>query len=435
MNEGRQVGHGSGFAALLAGVLMLLGLSTQLLASITIGGDLDPDPPVTDQPLIVGNTAPGFMFILGGNVLRTRDATVGNDGSGFGDVSVGGLSIWEISGDLFLGLYGNGQLAITGGGMVTNYTGVMASQAGSEGSAIISGLGTHWANLFNIMVGGMGQASLTISEGAMVSGTSAYMGVDDIGQAMVTVTDTFSHLNLSQSLSVGDKGIGTLHILDGGQVSSHGGGVGRQPGAVGTVLVSGADAIWSSGDYLILGGDTLHGPAGGSATLAVRDGGQVTVDGTLMIHGPGRLEGNARVAAAVISAGTVAPDIAGALLIDGDFTQQAAGTLLLEIAGVAVDQYATLEVTGTAFLGGTLQVHLNEYVPSPGDQFTLLIHDVLVNQGYSFDFSQASLPSHLAWSTTGFATTGTITVVPEPALSAWLLVLACVLGRRPRRCG
>ena len=72
------------------------------------------------------------------------------------------------------------------------------------------------------------------------------------------------------------------------------------------------------------------------------------------------------------NAATVEPgDPFGTLTIQGNYTQTAAGLLLIRIAGP--DQYGRLAITGIATLAGTLEVSLlDNYVPAVGTSFQIL---------------------------------------------------------------
>jgi hypothetical protein len=74
----------------------------------------------------------------------------------------------------------------------------------------------------------------------------------------------------------------------------------------------------------------------------------------------------------VTNSATVEPgDPLGTLTIDGNFTQTATGVLLVQIGGTS--EFGQLAVTGTATLGGTLEVSLlNNFVPAVGTSFQIL---------------------------------------------------------------
>jgi outer membrane autotransporter protein len=58
--------------------------------------------------------------------------------------------------------------------------------------------------------------------------------------------------------------------------------------------------------------------------------------------------------------------------VKGNYTHNAGGTLLLQVAGAGSGQYDFLNVSGNANLGGTLQLSNLGYEPKVGDQLTLV---------------------------------------------------------------
>jgi hypothetical protein len=71
----------------------------------------------------------------------------------------------------------------------------------------------------------------------------------------------------------------------------------------------------------------------------------------------------------------------GKLIIEGDYTQSAVGTLEIEIAGEDAALFDLLEVNGTASLAGTLEVSLlNDRTPQSNDSYTILTAAVLTGQ-------------------------------------------------------
>ena len=93
----------------------------------------------------------------------------------------------------------------------------------------------------------------------------------------------------------------------------------------------------------------------------------------------GTLLGNGgTIAAHVSSSGTVIPAASltttGKLGITGAYTQTAAGALDANIAGAGSGQFNMLNVTGTATIGGTLNIGLlDNFVPAVGDTFEILM--------------------------------------------------------------
>ncbi len=90
------------------------------------------------------------------------------------------------------------------------------------------------------------------------------------------------------------------------------------------------------------------------------------------------------------NSGTVSPGSSpGTITVSGDYTQEASGTLAIELGGTTPDtDHDQLVVTGAATLGGTLEVTLiNDFSPELGDTFTIMTYGSSTG---SFDF--ASLP-------------------------------------------
>ena len=92
-----------------------------------------------------------------------------------------------------------------------------------------------------------------------------------------------------------------------------------------------------------------------------------------MFQGTGRVSGNVENNG-LVSPGAISPGASiGRLTIGGNFTQNANGTLRIEVAGSSAGQYDVLEVGGRANLGGRLQlVRLGNFQLSVGDQIAFL---------------------------------------------------------------
>ena len=156
-----------------------------------------------------------------------------------------------------------------------------------------------------------------------------------------------------------------------------------------------AGAFTNHGTITISKGSNFTVGAGGSY---VQMGGKTTVNGKLTLSGTedrtddsasdpgtadiriakGSLFGNGgNIAAHVSSSGTVVPadsmTTTGKLTVTGAYTQGSAGALDANIAGANSGQFNVLNVTGTATLGGTLNIKLlNNFVPMVGAEFEIL---------------------------------------------------------------
>jgi T5SS/PEP-CTERM-associated repeat protein len=170
---------------------------------------------------------------------------------------------------------------------------------------------------------------------------------------------------------VGNAGIGMLTIVNGAQVSNTVGSIGKAVNSLGFVTVDGTGSTWTNtGDVNV--------STAGFATLTVRNGGTVSVGGLLSVGTLGTVRGNSTIAGNVQNGGLVVPSGSsspeGALHINGNFTQTAAGNLQIEIGGTAAgSQYDQLLVTGSVALDGMLQVSLvNGFAPVAGNSFNIL---------------------------------------------------------------
>jgi hypothetical protein len=125
-------------------------------------------------------------------------------------------------------------------------------------------------------------------------------------------------------------------------------------------------------------------------TLGIGGLGLVLAGGTLM--GNGTINGSVNN-----SAGMVFPGASpGILTINGNYTQGPNGTLLVELGGDTVGTYDQLNVTGTATLGGMLDVQLfGGYAPVAGTSFDYVI---FAGGGIYGDFSTVNLPAGYGFS-------------------------------------
>jgi outer membrane autotransporter protein len=217
---------------------------------------------------------------------------------------------------------GTGGLSITDGGSATlsaanTYTGPTVVAAG--GKLFLAGPGSIAAS--SLTVDGMFDISRSAS-GATVSSLSG-SGLIDLGSRELTINHA--------------RGTFAGAIADGGLSGGAGGGL------------------------LLAGGtQTLTGPN-------TYSGGTVIEGGTLIVGNPHAL-GTGNV---IVEGGILATD-PQPINVRGNYTQSAGGTLQLNVAGGNPGQYDTLNVSGNAVLGGTLQLISLGFHPKAGSQLTLL---------------------------------------------------------------
>jgi hypothetical protein len=150
----------------------------------------------------------------------------------------------------------------------------------------------------------------------------------------------------------------------------------------------------------------------GAVTLDLA-GHALTTESGLSIAPAAALNAAGRLVSDVTNAGTLSPgNGTGTLVIDGSLISTA--TLEFEIGGLS--SHDAIKVTEGFNAGGSIVVKLlGGYAPAYGDRFDLMSFGSLNDNGYAFDFTGAELSAGLQWDTTSFATTGCVTVVPEPA--------------------
>lgn len=113
-------------------------------------------------------------------------------------------------------------------------------------------------------------------------------------------------------------------------------------------------------------------------------GGEILIDEGSTLSGSGSLTGD------LVNAGTVIPgESPGILTIDGDYTQQSTGALEIELGGTeAGTGYDQLVVTGSAILGGTLNVSL---LPGFEPQVDQVLNIITYGTG-TYEFDTENLP-------------------------------------------
>lgn len=122
---------------------------------------------------------------------------------------------------LGVGYIGSASLAISGGINVVSSTGYLGYNAGSTGTATVTGTNSKWTiNNNNLMVGNNGAGSLSITGGAAVSSAMVFLGYGSGSTGVATVNGPGSSWTNSSTLYVGSYGVGTLSIGDGGLVTA-----------------------------------------------------------------------------------------------------------------------------------------------------------------------------------------------------------------------
>ena len=261
----------------------------------------------------VGNTATGALTVSDGGTLTSSSYSyIGINAGSTGTATVTGAgSSWTISGHLTAGNNGTGMLTILDGAAVNNVMGYIALSATGVGEVTVSGVGSTWTNWGEIRVGQSGTGTLTVSDGGRVTsaGTSSVgNNAGSTGTAMVTGTGSL--WSSGSFFTVGSFGPGTLTISDGGRVTSAAGSyIGEWASSTGTATVTGSGSRWESGNAFYVGNAGT-----GTGTLTISDGGLVSSTGTMYIAqnagstgtlNIGAASGDAAAAAGQVTAPTI----------------------------------------------------------------------------------------------------------------------------------
>ena len=129
-------------------------------------------------------------------------------------------------------------------------------------------------------------------------------------------------------------------------------------------------------------------------------GGTLDPGDTLTLAEGDNLIGSGVLSSSLVNGGLVSPgESPGTITVNVDYTQEATGTLEIELGGTESEtQYDQLIVTGAAALDGTLNISLiDEFSPRLGDSFTILTYGE-----HTGSFNSVNLPTlvpGLDWNT------------------------------------
>ena len=194
-------------------------------------------------------------------------------------------------------------------------------------------------------------------------------------------------------------------------------------------------------ETLILFGESTFNLDGGTANIGA--GPEPTTPDTLRVGPGGNLEGTGTVNGNVVNdGGTVAPGFSpGRLAIGGNYTQEADGTLVLEIGGTGAGEYDQIAASGNVFLDGTLElVFIDGFLPQTDDLFTDLITGSSIDGDFANVFISGLAPG---WEYEVLSQNGNLSLlsrsdaqspsVPEPRGIVGLVLGVAALGLLRRR--
>ena len=398
---------------------------------------------VTQDGLTIGEQGKGYVTIRDGAQVTSGSATVAMAIDAVGLVYVlgtdeaGNPSSWTSSSNLDIGLSGRGYLTIAEGAHVTNVSAIIAGADDSQGIVDVTGAGSQWTNLGDLGVGGTdfnegGDADLLISDSAMVQ-VDGTLTIWEPG--VVSLDGGTLKINSDSVVNYGilDYITGTFHLTDVGGYT-----VGANSGPIDQVLGLDQVALPNGGGLIV--DETLTVPASNSLTAVVGEvtadglvndglvnlnqttlttstgvvnngdvvlinstvegpfdnapGSNVTVLGNVDFNGPVTGPGNFYGPGTANFNGGMAPGASPVeVTFEGSVSLADTNTLFIEIGGLTSgSQYDRLVVDGNALIDGVLDVSLiDEFAPTPGQQFTILTASNLVDNGLVLGGSAAGL--------------------------------------------
>lgn len=380
------------------------GLDTQVGGTITDGGTaggtgasltkigngtltLTGDNSYTGPTSIAGGTlqlgAGGTTGSVAGAIIDNQTLVIDHSGlfhmasgiSGGGNLVLAGSGITELSGNntytgptsvqsgtlavhgavdgtsnIAVGNGGSATLLIDHGGSLSDGTGLLGSLAGTSGSAIVAGTGSHWSNSGSLVIGGGGDGSLVIANGASVVANSVIIAQTASSTGTLSIGGAASAAPLAAGTL--DPPAVTFGAGAGSLVFNHvnsafffdaplsGSGTIRQDGPGTTILTADSSAFTGS-------------TAVNAGTLAVR-GVLGAPSSTLAVNSGGTLTGTGSVGAVTVNSGGSLSGEQGETLTLASLVLGSGSNLDLALGSQGTTAF--FAVTGALTLGGTLNV-------------------------------------------------------------------------------
>lgn len=196
-------------------------------------------------------------------------------------------------------------------------------------------------------------------------------------------------------------------------------------GAAALTLGAAADASSLTGAVTLAGGGNLTVQDTLSSAGVTIEGGALRDDGTLKgnarltggsLYGTGTIDGYVTNAHGTIAPGD--PPRHGSLTINGEYRQEAGGTLVLGVDGPAESSFDVLNVQGALALGGALSIQ-DEFLPVYGDVMKLIASSSRPTGRFSTLAVSGAVPYSVRYEQTGMSAlvSGAPTATSAPAIS------------------
>jgi autotransporter-associated beta strand protein len=349
----------------MSGTLFVSGNQTYSGSTVLLSGTLEADSATA--------LSPNSAFTVNSTLnLHGFNNTIGSL-SGTGTVLNNGTTTATLS-------VGHDNTSTTFGGVLENGTSVLALTKIGSGTLTLTAANTY--------TGGT-----TISGGTLQFGNGGTTGSIS-GNVIDNGTLAFDRSNLVTFAGV-ISGTGNLTQLGSGTVTLTGANTyaGTTTVNAGSLIVagsiSGAQTVVNAGSLIVDGSissartvvnaGSLIVDGSISSAQTVVNGGNLTVDGLVssaqtVVNPGGFVGGHGTIGGNLVNNGIVGQNNSpGTLTVNGNYTQNAGGTLRIGVGGLALGQHDLLAVNGSAAVGGTLQfMRLGNFNLKPGDQITFL---------------------------------------------------------------
>lgn len=377
---------------------------------------------IENSGALVGRGDAGAGAALAGDGIRLERTRVGGqlDGSTTG---------------LFTGVINNsGTISSEGAnGTVSGFRAVngVSFQGTLNNSGTISGTqnGVYFGN--PVPAGGADHTGGTVKNSGTISSDSRAVNIDGIGLSLHNSGEILATGRQRNGTIYGDGTADQFTIINSGRIDASGGAgsgisfqVGSFTGDVQNGLIVNSGLIVGSGDEFEDAGVRLFTndlDTSFSGNIVNFQGGRISTTGAsaaVLVEDDVIFDGD------LINAGSIEGSI---FLSDGDLILSDTSSLSLGVSGL--EDFETVETTGSLVADGALNISFDGFLPSIGQQFDLL--DFGQANG-AFDFIQSG---NIQLDTSDLLVGGTVTVtgVPEPGTFAILgLASLALIGRRRR---
>lgn len=404
--------------------------------------------------LLAGSTGSGTLTIQNGGVVSAGKVYIGYDNSGDhgkGTVTVAGPgSALTSTGLMHVGDYGDrGSLLVQNSGSVSSVSGTTTTENNSgiaflgttSGTATITGSGSIWNNTGNFFIGGSGTGVLSVINGGRMSttGTASINALSILNIGTGSASGTFS------AASVVNNGLIHFNATDAVTFSAGISGSGRLlKDNVNTVVLTGSNSYTGStsvnaGALVVNGvlGNTAITVAGGASLK----GSGSTAGSVMILNGgilaPGNSPGTLTVGSLTLNAGSISNfelgtsgvigggtndlvEVSGAFTLDGTLNITNTGSFgagvyrLFDYSGSFTNNGLVLGSTPGGYTlsidtGSTGQVNLNVSLPGGGSGATWLSSPGSSDWNTGSNWTGGVTPNS-GTSTAIFATSGTTSV-------------------------